>query len=139
MCEQLRYNVLSLSSSSLSLSLSFSFSQRVKFTSSARNPPGPPPQAQVTPSQPDVAPDAHSTLLTTLAQATTQQQKQIIGEHLYREIYSMHADLAGKITGRERKREREKYLLTDTEYMREMSSCRTDTDTIEKPLYKGHI
>jgi polyadenylate-binding protein len=74
--------------------------QRVKFTSSARNPPGPPLQTQVPPTQPDVAPDHPSqALLASLAQATTQQQKQIIGEHLYREIYSMHADLAGKITG----------------------------------------
>ncbi|CAI8005612.1 Polyadenylate-binding protein [Geodia barretti] len=81
--------------------LNHSHGGQVKFTSSARNPPGPPPQTQVPQTQPDVAPENHpfQILLASLAQATTQQQKQIIGEHLYREIYSMHADLAGKITG----------------------------------------
>ncbi len=38
-------------------------------------------------------------LLQALTSADSQQQKQIIGEHLYRQIYSMHSDLAGKITG----------------------------------------
>ena len=34
-----------------------------------------------------------------LAQADPQQQKQIIGEQLYRQIYTMHPEPAGKITG----------------------------------------
>ena len=34
-----------------------------------------------------------------LAQSDPQQQKQIIGERLYRQIHSLHSDLAGKITG----------------------------------------
>jgi polyadenylate-binding protein len=73
----------------------------MKFTPSARNPPVPPPQAQVPPSQQEVPADSHPSqqLLASLTQSTPQQQKQIIGEHLYREIYAMHSDLAGKITG----------------------------------------
>ena len=35
-----------------------------------------------------------------LTAAEPQQQKQIIGEHLYRQIYSMHSELSGKITGK---------------------------------------
>ena len=34
-----------------------------------------------------------------LAQAEPQKQKQIIGEQLYRQIYTMHPEPAGKITG----------------------------------------
>lgn len=58
---------------------------------------------QVPPTQQDVTADSHPSqqLLASLTQSTPQQQKQIIGEHLYREIYSMHADLAGKITGKD--------------------------------------
>lgn len=37
--------------------------------------------------------------LQSLTQAEPMQQKQIIGEHLYRQIYTMHPDLSGKITG----------------------------------------
>lgn len=100
----------------------------MKLTPSARNPPVPPSQTQVghghgtpshtalnclpslpfilqvPPAQQDVTADNHPSqqLLASLTQSTPQQQKQIIGEHLYREIYGMHADLAGKITGRER-------------------------------------
>ena len=74
----------------------------MKFTPSARNPPVPPTQAQVPPSQQDVGTENHSSqqLLNSLTQSSPQQQKQIIGEHLYREIYAMHSDLAGKITGK---------------------------------------
>ena len=38
-------------------------------------------------------------LIRMLTAADPQQQKQIIGEHLYRQIFTMHNDLAGKITG----------------------------------------
>lgn len=38
-------------------------------------------------------------LATLLANATPQEQKQILGEHLYPIIERMHAQLAGKITG----------------------------------------
>ena len=73
----------------------------MKFTPSARNPPVPPTQAQVPPSQQDVGTENHSSqqFLKSLTQSSPQLQKQIIGEHLYREIYAMHSDLAGKITG----------------------------------------
>ena len=39
-------------------------------------------------------------LLRTLTSAPPRQQKQIIGDHLYRQIYNLHNDLAGKITGK---------------------------------------
>ena len=39
-------------------------------------------------------------LLGMLIAAEPQQQKQIIGEHLYREIFSMHPDLSEKIIGK---------------------------------------
>ena len=38
-------------------------------------------------------------ILAELTQADPQQQKQIIGEHLYRAIMQMHPEKAGKITG----------------------------------------
>jgi len=41
-----------------------------------------------------------SDILQTLVSVEPLQQKQIIGEHLYRQIYNMHPDLSGKITGR---------------------------------------
>ena len=34
-----------------------------------------------------------------LTSAEPHQQKQIIGEHLYRQIFNMYPQLAGKITG----------------------------------------
>ena len=37
--------------------------------------------------------------LQSLTQAEPMQQKQIIGEHLYRQIYAIHPELSGKITG----------------------------------------
>ena len=59
------------------------------------------PQTSTSSAQPDLSADYHpqQNLLASLTQSTPQQQKQIIGEHLYREIYAMHPDLAGKITG----------------------------------------
>ena len=57
---------------------------RLKFNPSAHNPPSPQPTQEQ--------------LLTALVQSDPQQQKQIIGEHLYRQIYNMYPDLAGKIT-----------------------------------------
>ena len=38
-------------------------------------------------------------LVHALTHSSPQQQKQLIGEHLYQQIYAMHSDLAGKITG----------------------------------------
>lgn len=37
--------------------------------------------------------------LQSLTQAEPMQQKQIIGEHLYRQIFAIHPELSGKITG----------------------------------------
>ena len=66
---------------------------------SIQNPPILPAQLQVPPTQQDVATD-NLPSLRSLTQSTPQEPKQIIGEHLHREIYSMHADIAGKITGK---------------------------------------
>ena len=72
-----------------------------KFTPTVQNPPILPAQSQsqVPPTQQDVAAD-NLPSLHSLTQSTPQEQKQMLGEHLYREIYSMHADIAGKITGK---------------------------------------
>lgn len=82
----------------------------MKFNQSARNQPAPPatnvqPPAPVTvtagapPSASGNAPDS-TNFVQLLAQADVQQQKQLIGEQLYRQIYALHKDLAGKITGK---------------------------------------
>lgn len=78
----------------------------MKFNQSVRNQP--PPVAAAVASGPATAqpgaPAAGATpsdnLLGMLTAAEPQQQKQIIGEHLYRQIFSMHPDLSGKITGK---------------------------------------
>ena len=44
--------------------------------------------------------DGQDLTLQQLTSAEPHQQKQIIGEHLYRKIYSMYPQLAGKITGK---------------------------------------
>lgn len=78
----------------------------MKFNQTARNQPAPPAAAQV----PSVATAAggagtvpgapsNETFVQLLTQSEPQQQKQIIGEQLYRQIYNLHSDLAGKITG----------------------------------------
>lgn len=68
-----------------------------KYTQNMRNPP---PQGQ---SQPQVAPmhqkGQEKLLASILANATPQEQKQILGERLYPMIERMHPQLAGKITG----------------------------------------
>lgn len=79
----------------------------MKFNQTVRNQPVPPTSSQV-PSGPggvtatpaSGAPAPPSTdIVQLLAQSDSQQQKQIIGEQLYRQIYSLHTELAGKITG----------------------------------------
>lgn len=81
--------------------------QQMKFNQSARNQPAQ-PAAQVPSGPAGVTAQAATTTGPTpntdnfvqlLAQSEPQQQKQLIGEHLYRQIYSLHPDLAGKITG----------------------------------------
>lgn len=84
-------------------------SQQMKFNQSARNQPAP-PAANVQPTAPvsvttGAPPSASgnaadsSNFVQVLAQADPQQQKQLIGEQLYRKIYNIHNELAGKITG----------------------------------------
>lgn len=82
---------------------------QVKYNQTARNQPAPPANAQV-PSVPGVpaTPATGSTagpapasdnFVQLLAQSEPQQRKQLIGEQLYRQIYSLHPELTGKITG----------------------------------------
>ena len=77
----------------------------MKFNQSVRNQPPPVAQAVATgPStaQPGAQPAGAApsdNLVGMLTAADPQQQKQIIGEHLYRQIFSMHPELSGKITG----------------------------------------
>lgn len=82
----------------------------MKFNQSARNQPAPPTTAQVpsvaggvaaTPTTGSVpaAPSSSDNFVQLLTQAEPQQQKQIIGEQLYRQIYTLHPELTGKITG----------------------------------------
>lgn len=67
-----------------------------KYTQNMRNPP---PQVQ----QPQQVQPMHQKgqekLIASLASATPQEQKQILGEHLYPMIERMHPQWAGKITG----------------------------------------
>ena len=78
----------------------------MKFNQSVRNQP--PPMAAAVASGPATAqprvPTTGATptdnLLSMLIAAEPQQQKQIIGEHLHREIFSMHPDLSEKIIGK---------------------------------------
>lgn len=84
-------------------------SQQMKFNQTARNQPAPPATAQVPSGAGGVAaapaagtgPGAGGSdnFVQLLAQAEPQQQKQIIGEQLYRQIYTLHPELTGKITG----------------------------------------
>lgn len=78
--------------------------QPMKFNQTVRNPP--PPVAPAVASGPAAQPGPAATgatpsenLLSVLTAANPQEQKQIIGEHLYRQIFSMHPELSGKITG----------------------------------------
>ena len=57
-----------------------------------------PPSAQV-PTARNVQATPTTDIVQMLAQAEPQQQKQIIGEQLYRQIYTMYPEPAGKITG----------------------------------------
>lgn len=82
--------------------------QPMKFNQTARNQP--PPGSSNIAAGPGAVPQAAGgatassatapeNLVGMLTSAEPQQQKQIIGEHLYRQIYNMHPDLSGKITG----------------------------------------
>lgn len=84
----------------------------MKFSQTARNQPAPPTAAPVVPAVPGPVTATPNTaasgptgtaptdnFVQVLAQSDPQQQKQIIGEQLYRQIYSLHNELAGKITG----------------------------------------
>ena len=77
----------------------------MKFNQTVRNQP--PSVAGVAAGAPTAQPGAptagatpNENLLGMLTAADPQQQKQIIGEHLYRQIFAMHPDLSGKITGK---------------------------------------
>lgn len=77
----------------------------MKFNQTVRNPP--PPVAPAVASGPAAQPGPAATgatpsenLVSVLTAANPQEQKQIIGEHLYRQIFSMHPELSGKITGK---------------------------------------
>ena len=81
----------------------------MKFNQTARNQPAPATTSQV-PSVPGgvTAAPAGATVQGTpnnenfvqlLAQSDPQQQKQMIGEQLYRQIFTLHPELTGKITG----------------------------------------
>lgn len=75
----------------------------MKFNQSARNQPAPPtamsgPTAAPAASGAVPAPNTEN-FVQMLAQAEPQQQKQLIGEQLYRQIFTLHPELTGKITG----------------------------------------
>lgn len=79
--------------------------QPFKITPSARNPPGagapaPPTGAERGPGGAVAGSGQESLSLQQLTAAEPHQQKQIIGEHLYRQIFSMYPTFAGKITGK---------------------------------------
>lgn len=77
----------------------------MKFSQSARNQPGPPAVPSVpggaaaTPATGNAQAAPTTDIVQLLAQSEPQQQKQIIGEQLYRQIYTLHPEPAGKITG----------------------------------------
>lgn len=78
-----------------------------KLSSSARNPPGAgaAQPAALGAGAENRGPggtmgDGQDLTLQQLTSAEPHQQKQIIGEHLYRKIYNMYPQLAGKITGK---------------------------------------
>ena len=80
--------------------------RQMKFNQTVRNQPPPvaPPTVASGPAATQPGAAAAGTtpsenLVGMLTAADPQQQKQIIGEHLYRQIYSMHPELSGKITG----------------------------------------
>ena len=86
---------------------------QMKFNQTARNQPAPSTAAPVAAAVPGpvaaatnnaatgapAGPAPTDNFVQVLAQSDPQQQKQIIGEQLYRQIYSLHNELAGKITG----------------------------------------
>lgn len=109
-CRANRYEMFNLTIHSLY----FVCAVQMKFNQSARNQPAPPTASQVpsgsssagvtstTPAAAGSGPAPTSdNFVQLLAQAEPQQQKQIIGEQLYRQIYSLHPELTGKITGTE--------------------------------------
>jgi polyadenylate-binding protein len=71
--------------------------QQIKFNQNARNAGGPPPPQQQAPPQPMMAEGALTA--SSLASASPEMQKNMIGERLYPLIHQSQPDLAGKITG----------------------------------------
>ncbi len=77
----------------------------MKYSQTAHNQPVPPSaDAQVSIGPGAGASSAPGTassenFVQVLAQSDPQQQEQIIGEQLYRQIYALHPELTGKITG----------------------------------------
>ena len=76
----------------------------MKFNQTARNQPAPPPTSAQVPAGPGGATTnaqgaTSSDFVQVLTQSDPQLQKQIIGEQLYRQIYALHPELTGKITG----------------------------------------
>ncbi len=77
---------------------------QMKFNQSALNQPAPPtgsqmPRMTATPTAGRAVPAPTDNFVQHLAQSEPQQQKQIIGEQLYRQIYPLHPELTDKITG----------------------------------------
>jgi polyadenylate-binding protein len=72
-----------------------------KYTQAMRNPPQPMsvPQAQAPVQQAVVIQGQEPLTASMLAAAAPQEQKQMLGERLFPLIRTMHAELAGKITG----------------------------------------
>ncbi len=81
----------------------------MKFSQSVRNPqagpqPTGPTGAPTAPNQAGAAslnPTSNKNFVATLASAEPGQQKQLIGEQLYRAIFNTYPEYAGKITGKE--------------------------------------
>lgn len=72
----------------------------MKFNQTVRNQPAPPTaQAPPAPAAGNVQTTPVTDIVQLLAQSEPQQQKQIIGEQLYRQIFTLHPEHAGKITG----------------------------------------
>ena len=75
------------------------------FSQTAGNQPSPPTAASIAAALPGPVVAATNNTLTSdsfvqlLAISDPQQQKQMIGEQLYHQIYSFRNDLAGRITG----------------------------------------
>ena len=77
--------------------------QQMKFNQSARKQPAAPaanlPVALAARASATATGGDSSAFVQLLTRSDTQQQKQLIGEQLYKQIYTLHKELAGKITG----------------------------------------